>query len=88
MDQSGMAALLRTEPRPNGAVTPQAAPNRGERISLPMDPARHAYLVPATGAVDVGGIRIDAREGVAINDVDRIDIVVLEDAEVLLIDAA
>jgi redox-sensitive bicupin YhaK (pirin superfamily) len=60
----------------------------GERISLPMDPARHAYLVPATGAVDVGGVRIDARDGVAINDVDRIDIVGLEDAEVLLVDAA
>ena len=53
-----------------------------------MDPARHAYLVPTTGAVDVGGVRIDAREGGAINDVDRIDIVGREDAEVLLVDAA
>jgi hypothetical protein len=38
--------------------------------------------------VDVGGVRIVAREGVAINDVDRIDIVGLKDTEVLLVDAA
>ena len=60
----------------------------GERISVPMDPARHAYLVPATGAIEVGGVRIDARDGAAITDVEQIDIVGLEDAEVVLVDAA
>jgi hypothetical protein len=38
--------------------------------------------------VDVGGVRINARDGAAINDVDRIDVVGREDAEVLLVDAA
>jgi quercetin 2,3-dioxygenase len=53
-----------------------------------IDPARHAYLVPASGAIEVGGVRIDARDGAAITDVARIDIVGLEDAEVVLVDAA
>src|SRR5437588_2556362 len=31
--------------------------------------SRHLYLVPAKGAVEVNGIRIDARDGAAITDV-------------------
>jgi redox-sensitive bicupin YhaK (pirin superfamily) len=40
----------------------------GERVTLTLDPKRHAYLVPASGAVDVGGLRIEARDGAAITD--------------------
>jgi redox-sensitive bicupin YhaK (pirin superfamily) len=60
----------------------------GDQISLPLDPTRHAYLVAATGAVDVSGVRIDARDGAAITDVASLDIVAVADAEVLLVDAA
>ena len=60
----------------------------GERITLDLDPHRHAYLVPATGAVEVGGVRINARDGAAITDVATVEIVGLEDAEVVLVDAA
>jgi quercetin 2,3-dioxygenase len=77
------ALPIRADARVMGATV-----KAGERISLPIDPARHAYLVPATGAVEVGGVRIDARDGAAITDVERIDIVGLEDAEVVLVDAA
>ena len=60
----------------------------GERLTLTLDPARHAYLVPATGAVEVGGVRIEARDGAAISDLTTVDVVGLEDAEVVLVDAA
>ena len=77
------ALPIRADARVMGATV-----KAGERITLPLDPARHAYLVPATGAIAVGGVRIDARDGAAITDVERIDIVGLEDAEVVLVDAA
>ena len=60
----------------------------GERITLDLDPHRHAYLVPATGAVEVGGVRINARDGAAITDMATVEIVGLEDAEVVLVDVA
>ena len=60
----------------------------GERITLTLDPSRHAYLVPAVGAVELGGVRIDARDGAAITDESSIDIVGVEDAEIVLVDAA
>jgi redox-sensitive bicupin YhaK (pirin superfamily) len=59
-----------------------------ERITLSLNPKRHAYLVPAKGTVDVGGIRIEARDGVAITEVTSVEIVGVEDAEVILVDAA
>jgi redox-sensitive bicupin YhaK (pirin superfamily) len=60
----------------------------GERVSLTLDPKRHAYLVPATGIVDVGGVRIEARDGAAITDLTTVEIIGIEDAEVVLVDAA
>jgi redox-sensitive bicupin YhaK (pirin superfamily) len=60
----------------------------GERVMLSLDPERHAYLVPATGAIDVDGIRIEMRDGAAITEVASVEIVGIEDAEVVLVDAA
>ncbi|OJW31385.1 MAG: hypothetical protein BGO51_23095 [Rhodospirillales bacterium 69-11] len=60
----------------------------GERVTLPLDPDRHAYLVPATGAVTVDGVRIEARDGAAITGQGSVEIVALEDAEIVLVDAA
>ena len=85
---SGMAGDEEALPIRADARVMGATVKVGERISLPVDPARHIYLVPATGAVEVGGVRIDARDGAAITDVERIDIVGLDDAEVVLVDAA
>jgi quercetin 2,3-dioxygenase len=85
---SGMAGDTEALPIRADARVMGGTVKAGERISVPMDPARHAYLVPATGAIEVDGVRIDARDGAAITDVDRIDIVGLEDAEVVLVDAA
>jgi redox-sensitive bicupin YhaK (pirin superfamily) len=77
------ALPIRADARVMGATI-----KAGERITLHLDPRRHAYLVPATGAVEVGGVRIVARDGAAITDVATVEIVGLEDAEVVLVDAA
>ncbi|HTH96623.1 MAG TPA: pirin family protein [Stellaceae bacterium] len=69
-----------------GARVLGATIKAGERVTLTLDPRRHAYLVPASGAVDVGGIRINARDGAAITDQAEIDILGVEDAEVVLVD--
>jgi hypothetical protein len=76
------ALPIRAEARVMGATI-----KAGERIALALDPARHAYLVAATGAVAVGGVRIAARDGAAITDLASLEIVGLEDAEVVLVDA-
>ncbi len=60
----------------------------GERITLTLDPNGHAYLVPATGVLDVGGVRIEARDGVAITDVATVEVTGVEDAEVVLVEGA
>lgn len=61
---------------------------KGERLTIALDPTRHAYLVPARGAVEIGGVRIEARDGAAITGVDTVEIVGLDDAETVLVDAA
>jgi len=60
----------------------------GERVTLTLDPDRHAYLVPATGVLDVGGVRIEARDGAAITGQATIEVAGLEDAEVVLVEGA
>ena len=46
---------------------------------------RHAYMVPATGAVEIDGRRANARDGVAISE-GVIRITAVEDAEIVLVD--
>ena len=60
----------------------------GERVSLALDPARHAYLVPARGRIEIEGVTVGARDGAAITDTSGIEILALEDAEIVLVDAA
>jgi len=42
---------------------------------------RNLYLVPAAGAVDINGVRVNARDGAAIRDEARLTITALEDSE-------
>jgi hypothetical protein len=77
------ALPIRADARVMGATV-----KAGERLTLELDPSRHAYLVPATGAVEVGGVRIEARDGAAITDLATVEIVGLEDAEIVVVDAA
>lgn len=50
--------------------------------------ARHLYLVPAVGSVEVNGVFANARDGVAITDEAKLTITALEDTELVLVDAA
>jgi len=65
----------------------------GDTVRYDLNPARHAYLVPATGRVyvasdDTKGVTAEARDGIAITDVAAISITALEDSELILVDAA
>lgn len=60
----------------------------GETAQYALGRNRHAYLVPAAGAVEVNGVRANARDGLAIRDEEMLRITALEDAEIVLVDAA
>ena len=47
---------------------------------------RRGYLVAATGAVEINGVRLDARDGAVIAGEEALEIKALEDSEVLLAD--
>jgi len=60
----------------------------GETVEYAIGATRHGYLVTATGAVEVNGVRIDTRDGAAIADVETLRITALKDSEIVLVDAA
>jgi quercetin 2,3-dioxygenase len=60
----------------------------GESAEYAAGKARHLYLVPAAGAVEVNGVRVNARDGAAIRDEATLRITALEDSELVLVDAA
>jgi len=59
----------------------------GETLEYKTDPARHLYLVAATGAVTVDGIPAAARDGVAITGLERFSIMAVDESELVLVDA-
>ncbi len=59
----------------------------GEAVEYTLGDRRHGYLVPASGAVEINGVRIEARDGVAIKDVAVVRITAIEDSEVVMVDA-
>ena len=77
------ALTIRTNARVAGATL-----KAGGELTYPIDPARHAYLVPAAGVVEVNGVRIHARDGAAITGETEIHIRAIEDSEIVLVDAA
>ena len=77
------ALPIRADARVLGATL-----KRGEAIEYAIGDKRHLYLVPATGAVDVNGVRVEARDGAAIADVAVLKVTALEDSEIVLVDAA
>jgi len=58
----------------------------GQSIEYALGERRRAYLVPSSGTVDVNGVRIHARDGVAIKDVAVVRIAAIEDADVVMVD--
>ena len=77
------ALPLRTDARVLGATL-----KAGESTEYTLAPGRYAYLVPATGKVDINGVKLDARDGAAIRDEATLHISAIEDAELVLVDTA
>ena len=82
-DGDGDALPIRADARVLGATL-----KAGETAEYALGDGRHGYLTPAKGAVEVNGLRIDARDGAAIRDEPMVRVRALEDAELVLVDAA
>lgn len=77
------ALPIRTDARVAGATL-----KAGESAEYALGATRHAYLVPAVGAIEVNGVRLNARDGAAVKDEAVLRITALEDSEIVLVDAA
>ncbi|ROT97153.1 pirin family protein [Altererythrobacter sp. FM1] len=60
----------------------------GETVEYRLGKDRKGYLVPATGTIEIDGVRINARDGAAISDLDTIMVTAIEDSEIVLVDAS
>ena len=47
---------------------------------------RHAYLVPAVGAIEIDGVPVAARDGAGLT-AGTVTITAIEDSEIVLVDA-
>jgi len=77
------ALPIRTDARVLGATL-----KKGETAEYPLGTDRHAYLVPATGKIEINGVLANARDGIAISDTETLTVTALEDAELVMVDAA
>jgi redox-sensitive bicupin YhaK (pirin superfamily) len=60
----------------------------GETVTYRLGEGRSAYLVPAVGEVEVNGVRVPARDGLAAANEAALTITAISDSEVVLVDAA
>ncbi|WP_407309127.1 pirin family protein [Pseudomonas sp. nanlin1] len=60
----------------------------GETAEYALDAQRKAYLVPASGVIEVNGLRAVARDGVAVADEAVLRVTAIEDSEIVLVDVA
>ena len=77
------ALHIRTDAKVLGATL-----KAGEITTYALGAGRHAYLVPATGAIRVNGVDLAARDGAAIKDETELVIEAVNDAEIVMVDAA
>jgi redox-sensitive bicupin YhaK (pirin superfamily) len=82
-DNDGDALPIRARARVMGAVL-----KVGETVEYALGEQRHGYLVPATGAIQVNGLRINARDGAAMKDLAVVRIQAIKDSELVMVDAA
>ncbi|MOA33088.1 Quercetin 2,3-dioxygenase [compost metagenome] len=66
------------------AATLEAGRDTEYRIAA----GRRAYLVPASGRIEVNGITVKAGDGLAISDEELLRISALENSEVVMVDVA
>ncbi len=82
-EDKDVALPIRAEARVLGATL-----KAGEATEYAPDPARHLYLVSAKGSVEVNGVRLDPRDGAAVTGESALSITAIDDAELVLVDAA
>lgn len=75
------ALPIRTNARVSGATI-----KAGETTEYALGEDRSAYLVPATGQIEVNGVTLNARDGAAIRDEKTLRITAIHDAEIVLVD--
>ena len=73
--------------RTNGRVV-AATLKAGEIATYQLGADRFGYLVPATGSIEVNGVTLKTLDGAAIRDEATLTVTALEDAELVLVDAA
>ncbi len=77
------ALPIRTDGRVAG-VTLKA----GESATYKTEAGRHVYLVSSAGAIEVNGVHAAPRDGVAVQDEATLTVTAVDDAEIVLVDAA
>jgi len=82
-DGDADALPIRTDARVLGATL-----NAGDEIEYALGATRRGYLVPAKGKVEVNGVTLNARDGAAVANEAVLRVRALEDAELVLVDAA
>ncbi len=83
LSEDADALPIRSSARVAGATI-----KAGETTEYELGEGRHAYLVSAAGSVEINGVRLDPRDGAAITGEVSLKITALNDAEVVLVDAA
>jgi len=84
VEGDGDALRIRADARVLGATL-----MAGDSVTYrPRSADRHLYLVPATGKVRIGDIEAKARDGIAVTALDQMTVTAVEDAELVLVDAA
>jgi redox-sensitive bicupin YhaK (pirin superfamily) len=81
-EEDAEALRIRADARLYGATL-----KAGESLTYDVAEGRHAYLVPAVGALDVNGQRFEARDGAAIHGGGAIIVTAVEDSEIVLVDS-
>lgn len=76
------ALPIRADARVLGATV-----KAGESIAHEVGDGRHAYLVPATGRIEIDGAVFEARDGIALSGGQTVAIRAIEDSEIVLVDA-
>ena len=79
--EDGDALTIRADARVLGATL-----KAGESLRHEVGAGRHAYLVPATGAITIDRQRFEARDGAALSS-GTYTLTAIEDAEIVLVDA-
>jgi hypothetical protein len=83
VEDDGEALPIRADARVLGANL-----RAGQTAEYALEEGRRAYLVPAQGAVEVNGVRIEARDGAAIANEKALRVTAIDDAEIVLVDVA